>query len=244
MPPSIGALAAVSLGALCYAGAAFGVYNYVQLTAMPLREPSDVTAGEDAALRVELTEGSPTVRAPFSGAAVPIAYWRIRRRDVGEDGGSIPVAEDLWHADRLEATADGYEITVHLPDELSSWDLREQPDFETVAEVDPDTDPPERIAAFEDAADLSDGVSLTGHRRTRWYLEDRYEPGDTVTVYGRVSPTSGDVVSGGEFEVTAADTDFRIMREAPSGTKRKRLLAAAAMAVLGTVFLAVGGTLL
>lgn len=243
MSVPVGAALAVLLVGLCYTGAAYGVYNFVTRARMPLRRPTAVTAGETVAMDVEIADSTPTIDAPFSGAETPIVYWRIRRRSPGE-GPNTTIAADVWHADTLEVTADGYTIPADLPEDLSPGHLPDTPRFVEVAAVTPDEEPPPRIAAFERAAELEDGASLTGHRQPRRYIEDRFEPGDRVTVYGRVEPTSDATVTATRLELTADDTDFRILRDRPAATKRKRLLAAGLMFGLGSAFAGLAITML
>jgi len=240
-----GIVTAGFLAFLCWTGTAYGIYNYAQLRHMPIRTPQEVSTGDTVGIEGTISDESTSVTAPLSRESAVIVVWQISRYQFDSDSSNWElVVSDIHHSDSLTLTHDTYEILVELPHDMSGTHIADAHEYSVVATAaDASDDIPSHIERFEEKIGEPNTSGLLGDDgEKRRYSEKRFEPGDTVTVYGNVQPTSGDVITGGNFKLTPPtefDGTFLILQEERQKTLRKRLVGSAITFVIGSVFVAI-----
>lgn len=185
-------------------------------------------SGEDELVSVRgsagVEPGVGTVTTPFAGRSALVVEYEVQTPADRDGGGpSAPPApddDDAWSvthrgtgARRFVLRDDDGGVSVVPGDDVAlggTWD-------ETVV-VDPDDDPPERIARFvEEAAGIEPpGPHTIGTAPPRRFVERAIVPGDEVVVYGearvRAHATMGDV-PGREVVEPSGIGVFHLSRE-------------------------------
>lgn len=211
-----------AFGALCTGAGAYAVAHYYRFARLPIREPTDVDGGDHVGIAGTVAASSPTTTAPISGAAVPLAHWRVDRAKHGDGDPWATIGEGVDAPDEIRIEVAGYEVPVELPaapdDDVVKLGAfaggldRSGIDYHELVR-DSDEAPPE-IESFSRTADLAIDI---GDRKKR-YMEAHLEPGDDVTVYGTVEVTSGDqpaasnVALTGDVVVSSDPTDETLQR--------------------------------
>jgi len=235
----------IGIGMLLWLGTVFGFYNYVQLSRISIKRPSEVSEEETVGMWVTVHEDTDLVRTPFSSKEVALVYWEISDIDsVPDDTGPISVANGIRHGGSLIVESEGYRFPVELPSEMSSMHIQDTTELEGVETVEPTGTPPPHIEEFERRHNVDEPNHVGKDIEKRSYNEAAFNVGDEVLVYGKAEPRGGNLASDSQFKITPSGPKFRIMREGRERTRKKRLVASAVTFVLGCVFVGVGVFLL